>query len=103
GTDALAADFDKDGLIDLAIAQHTVHGSHAQAKSIIYYNDGKRFKSSGVRKETIPSPGVHWMWNKDMGNIYDRSWSESYTSDIFSWEEPRNKLGLQAIVEENEG
>ena len=38
-----------------------------------------------------------------MGNIYDRSWSESYTSDIFSWEEPRNKLGLQAIVEENEG
>src|SRR5690606_102097 len=92
GTDALAADFDKDGLIDLAIAQHTIHGSHAQAKSVIYYNDGARFTRSSIRREELSSPGVHWMWNKDMGNAADRSWSESYTSRVFSWDRPLTRL-----------
>lgn len=103
GTDALAADFDKDGLIDLAIAQHTLHGSHAQAKSVIYYNDGERFTNSSIRREELPSPGVHWMWNKDMGNVYDRTWTESYTSDVFSWNETRNTLELKYVGNEEAG
>lgn len=100
GTDALAADFDKDGLIDLAIAQHTIHGSHAQAKSVIYYNDGARFTRSSIRREELSSPGVHWMWNKDMGNAADRSWSESYTSRVFSWDRPLTRLFINWEAQE---
>lgn len=103
GTDALAADFDKDGKLDLAIAQHTVHGSHAKARSEIYFNDGKRFKSNHVRIENMASPGVHWMWNKDMGNIYDRSWSESYTSKIFTWKDSKTHLKLKYVAQETRG
>lgn len=103
GTDALAADFDKDGLIDLAIAQHTIHGSHAKAQSAIYYNDGRRFQSSDVRKHMISSPGVHWMWNKDMGNVSDRSWSESFTSCVFNWERTKTKLTITYEAQETMG
>src|SRR5690625_3231072 len=103
GTDALAADFDNDGKLDLAIAEHTLHGSHAKARSHIYYNDGERFKSDKVRVEDLPSPGVHWMWNKDMGNVYDRTWTESYTSRVFSWSTSKNILELTYVAEETMG
>lgn len=103
GTDALAADFNKDGKLDLVIAQHTVHGSHAKARSKIYFNDGNRFESDQVRVQDLASPGVHWMWNKDMGNIFDRSWSEYYISRVFSWETSKTTLELNYVAKETMG
>ncbi|GAA5221499.1 FG-GAP repeat domain-containing protein [Membranihabitans marinus] len=94
GTDAMAADFDKDGRLDLAVAHHTIHGSHAKAKSKVYYNDGNRFQSDQMRTTELSTPGVHWMWNKDMGNIYDRSWTEFYTSQIFNWNTSKSFMDI---------
>lgn len=67
------ADFDGDGLLDLVATNHSVDGNHNKAVSKVYYNDGNRFiNPQGI--EYLPLPGAHWMWNKDMGHIYDRSY-----------------------------
>lgn len=84
-SDALAADFNRDGKIDLAVAAHTTNGHHSSAKTKVYYNDGQRFKSDCKKIKRLPSPGGHWMWNVDMGNIYNRRWKEEYVSSIFHW------------------
>lgn len=85
GADGLAADFNRDGKMDLAMASHSIDGAHSKAMSKIYYNDGKRFDSQSMRIQYLPSPGTHWMWNEDMGHIYTRGWVQSYTSSVFSW------------------
>ena len=71
GSNGMAADFDKDGLLDLAVSNHTVDGNH-HAFSKIYYKDGNRFKNPRI--EEISTHGPHWSHNEDMGHIYDRSW-----------------------------
>ncbi|MFC1509465.1 FG-GAP repeat domain-containing protein, partial [Candidatus Omnitrophota bacterium] len=82
GADGLAADFNRDGLLDLAVVNHTIDGSHAKAESKIFYNGGKRF-TSPKKIEYLPSPGSHWMWNEDMGHIYTREWKQTYVSSVF--------------------
>ena len=80
--DGVAADFNKDGLIDLAVANHTVDGNHS-ALSKVYYNDGNRFLNPRI--EYLPTHGPHWIWNEDIGNIYDRSYRQTYESSLFMW------------------
>jgi hypothetical protein len=89
GTDGLAADFNKDGKMDLAVSIHTSNGAHSKGISKIYYNDGKRFTSRSMVINYLPSPGCHWMWNTDMGEIYNRKWEQVYTSDVFTWDKKR--------------
>lgn len=83
GTDALAADFNGDGLLDLAVSHHTTQADHSNVLSKIYYNDGQRFTSSQMEVTSLPSVGTHWMWNKDMGHIYHRKWQQTYESRTF--------------------
>lgn len=90
GTDGLAADFNKDGKMDLAVSIHTSNGAHSKGISKIYYNDGKRFTSQSMNIDYLPSPGCHWMWNTDMGEIYNRKWEQIYTSEIFTWGKKRS-------------
>ena len=90
GADALAADFNKDGKIDLAVAIHTSNGAHSKGVSKIYYNDGKRFTSASMVVDYLPSPGTHWMWNTDMGDVYNRKWKQVYTSEAFTWDKKRS-------------
>ncbi|MEJ1973108.1 MAG: hypothetical protein WDM96_11810 [Lacunisphaera sp.] len=75
--DALAADFDHDGRLDLAIVVHTGNGGHDQ-NSKVYYNDGHRFRSSTA--VDIPAVGPHWMWGDDIGHIRDRRLEQTYVS-----------------------
>jgi len=79
--DALAADFDKDGRLDLAVSCHTTDGDH-RAASKVFYNDGKRFASPRV--ESLPTIGPHWMWDQDAGHIATRAWKQTYESAIHS-------------------
>ena len=88
GADGLAADFNKDGLLDLMVANHTIDGNH-NTVSKIFFNDGNRFAKPHI--DTVPTHGPHWMYNADMGHIYDRSWRQIYKSSIFSYEEKVTK------------
>ncbi len=97
--DALAADFDRDGKLDIALVCHTLDGDH-RAKSQIIYNDGKRFENPRIVR--LPNHGPHWMWGVDMGHIYDRSWQQAYESSVFHMQgQPENgKLTYRAKAAE---
>ena len=99
-SDALAADFNRDGRLDLAVICHTRDGDH-RTVSKIFYNDGQRFENPQVTR--LPAPGPHWMWLQDMGHIYNRAWIQRYTSSIFSWEHPSTHGELGFIAERPEG
>jgi hypothetical protein len=92
GAEGLAADFDKDGRLDLFVANHATNGGH-QAFSKVLYNDGQRFREPRV--ERIETRGPHWSHNEDMGHIYDRSWRQTFTSRVMLF---RNRSGSGRIT-----
>lgn len=96
GAEALAADFDKDGRLDLFVSNHATNGGH-QAYSKVLYNDGERFREPRV--ERIETRGPHWSHNEDMGHIYDRSWTQTYTSRILSFQEARRSGRISSMAE----
>lgn len=81
--DALAADFDKDGALDIALACHTSDGDHT-THSKVFYNDGRRFENPRVEK--LLTYGPHWMGSQDMGHIAHRRWEQTYESSVFEWD-----------------
>jgi len=89
---SMAADFDGDGKMDLAVACHTRHGDH-RTQSRVFYNDGNRFESPRLQK--LPTNGPHLMWATDLGNIYDRRYRQTFTSRVFSWQRPASAGTLQ--------
>lgn len=80
--DVMIADFNGDGLPDLAFSSHSTDFGHL-TQSPIYFNDGQRFANPAV--QYLPTRGPHWMWVQDLGNIYDRSHREQYVSPILHW------------------
>ncbi len=86
GSDAVSGDFNKDGLLDLAVNNHTDDGSHV-ALSKVFYNDGNRFTNPRIVE--LPTLGPHWGSNTDMGHIYNRSWEQTYTSSIFNFRDKK--------------
>ena len=91
--DGFAGDFNNDGLIDLAVACHTEHGNH-NVDSLIFYNDGKRFKSYDMQVQKLPTAGVHYMYMYDMGHIKHRGYKHNYDSEIFTLNESYKSLGI---------
>lgn len=81
-----SADFDGDGLIDLAISAHSLDGNH-RTDSRVYYNDGNRFKAPRV--QLLPTRGPHYMHRADVGHQYDRSYRQTYVSSRYEWEKSR--------------
>lgn len=100
GADGLAADFDGDGLLDLAVANHSRNGNH-NTLSRVFYNDGQRFKTPRI--ETIPTKGPHWSLNEDMGHIYDRSWTQWFHSGKFTWPRQRSRGEIKYLAGIPEG
>ncbi|MBI1913835.1 MAG: VCBS repeat-containing protein [Planctomycetes bacterium] len=93
---ALAADFDGDGRLDLAVACHTRHGDH-RAQSRVFYNDGKRFENPRLQK--LPAPGPHLMWSTEMGNLYDRKYRHTFESRVFHYQRPVQGGSLRSKAE----
>ncbi|MCX6994049.1 MAG: VCBS repeat-containing protein [Kiritimatiellaeota bacterium] len=73
----IAADFNEDGYIDLAVANHKVWGDHKGASSV-WWNGPDGFDA---RKCTdLPTCGPHGMSSVEPGNQLDRSPEEYYIS-----------------------
>lgn len=87
-----SADFNGDGLIDLAISCHSKDGDHF-VDSRVYYNDGNRFASP--RCQLLPTLGPHYMHRADVGNLYDRTYRQHYVSSVHTWKGPRAALALE--------
>ena len=76
----VAADFNEDGFVDLAIANHKVDGDH-QGYSSVWYNSSSGFSSE--RRIDLPTNGPHGMITVDPGNILTRGDEEFYYSEIY--------------------
>lgn len=98
--DALAADFDRDGRLDLAVACHSTDGDH-RAYSKVFYNDGARFENPRVEK--LLTYGPHWMDSQDMGHIAHRRWEQWYESSVFKWDAGATQARLNFRAETPSG
>ena len=76
----IAADFNKDGYLDMGIVNHKVNTKHVSYSQVWYNNKGK-FSSDNTIK--LPTSGPHGMINTPLQNIVDRSPAEEYTSVIY--------------------
>lgn len=94
--DALAADFDKDGRLDLAISCHSKDGDH-RTDSRVVYGDGRRF--ANPRVALLPTHGTHWMWDQDMGHAYDRKWRQTYTSSVLPFDGTATAGTLRSVAD----
>ena len=94
---SMAADFDHDGKLDIAVSCHSQHGNH-NTNSKVFYNDGRRFTQPRVT--LLPTHGTHWMHVQDVGHIYHRRWEQTYESSVFHWQAvPRyGRLAYEAQV-----
>lgn len=92
GHGSMAADFNADGKLDLAVACHTRNGTHL-TESLIFSNDGARFRRSLPQR--LPTTGPHFMQRADVGNVYDRSWRQSYVSSVFHWDGERQGVSVK--------
>ena len=76
----LAADFDNDGYVDLAVANHKTEGDHI-GDSFVLWNGPNGFDLQHPTR--LPTSGPHGMLNAKPGNILDNSSQEYYTSTPF--------------------
>ena len=95
-----AADFNKNGKLDLAVTNHTYRGDHS-TNSFVYYNDGNRFENPRIVK--LPTMGPHWSQNIDLGHIYDRSWMQTYESSVLKWRNQRENGNIGFVADIPEG
>ena len=72
----VAADFDEDGRVDLAVAYHKVNGDHV-GHSAVWWN-GPEGLAEGA--ELLPTSGPHGMRAVEPGNLLDRGDEEYYVS-----------------------
>lgn len=73
----MAADFNEDGYVDLAVANHKTYGNH-NGLSYIWWNGPDGFSED--RTTPLPTSGPHGMMSVDPGNIMNRGPEEYYIS-----------------------
>jgi FG-GAP-like repeat len=95
--DTMAADFNSDGRIDLAVNCHTRHGDH-RTQSRVFYNDGARFENPAIQK--LPTNGPHLIWAADVGHICDRKYRQTFESRVLKWNanSSRGTLTSKAVI-----
>jgi len=73
----IAADFNEDGWVDLAVANHRNYGSHP-GHAFVWWNGPQGFNEQN--RTYLPTTGPHGMLPVDPGNIMDRGPEEYYIS-----------------------
>ena len=76
----IAADFDEDGDIDLAVANHKTFGDHV-GDSFVFWNGPEGFSEKRITR--LPGMGPHAMVHAETANIIDGSAQEYYISEAF--------------------
>ena len=76
----VASDFNGDGWVDLAVANHKVLGDHV-GYSTVWWNGPDGFDEHRVTD--LPTSGPHGMFAVDPGSIRDRGPEEYYVSEPF--------------------
>ncbi len=97
---ALAADFNQDGKLDLAVVTHRDGGSH-RSRSQVFYNDGNRFRNPEITE--LPTEGPHWFWHNDLGHIYDRTYRQWYESSVHELKHPATTGTLRVEADVPQG
>lgn len=102
-SDAFAYDFNDDGLLDIVVVEHARNFQQSITTSRIFYNDGERFTSNRIAIDKLPAPGPHWMWNYDLGNIFNRQYEHAYISSYKMWKSSSTtgKISIDAEIPEN--
>lgn len=98
--DVVIADFNGNGLLDLAFSAHSTNYTH-RIESPVYFNDGQRFRHAEV--QYLPTRGTHFMYDQDIGNIADRSFREYYQSPVLRWNRNATRGRIEAKAEYPEG
>jgi hypothetical protein len=80
----IACDFNEDGFLDLAVANHKYWGNHS-FESEIWWNSAGGFDHKNTTK--LPTQGPHGLSAVEPGNQLDRSSEEFYTSTVSEIEE----------------
>lgn len=96
GAGALSGDFNGDGYIDLAVANHKKEGNHVCGSKVYWGGE------DGINEERftlLPSIGPHGMTTVDVGNIADRSNSEYYYSEVYEAPEGMKAVKVSWIAE----
>lgn len=76
----VAADFNHDGWVDLAVANHKTNGNHV-GNSVVWWNSPDGFSDERVTE--LPTLGPHGMLGVPTGNILDRGPEEYFISSPF--------------------
>ena len=80
----IAADFNEDGRIDLAVANHKIFGDH-KGFSEVWWNTQEGFLPTRTTK--LPTCGPHGMYIIEPGNILTRGPEEYYYSEPYAAKE----------------
>ncbi len=75
----IAADFNEDGYVDLAVANHKVNGDHLGFSSV-WWNGPDGFDKRN--RVDLPTAGPHGMSSVEPGNILTRGPEEFYESEV---------------------
>ncbi len=92
----VAADFNEDGYIDLAVANHKVDGDHLGYSSV-WWNGPGGFDPKHCTN--LPTVGPHGMTSLEPGNLLDRGPEEYYISAPYR---SRNEAIIREVVCEGE-
>ncbi|MBQ6470997.1 MAG: VCBS repeat-containing protein, partial [Victivallales bacterium] len=93
---SIACDFDEDGRVDLAIANHKVDGDHL-GYSCVWWNGPHGFNEE--RTTRLPTCGPHGMCSVNPGNILDRGDEEYYLSEPFQVQEDATVAAIDLTAE----
>lgn len=92
----IAADFNEDGYIDLAVANHKVDGDH-HGYSTVWWNSEKGFSSE--RCSNLPTEGPHGMTMIEPGNVLTRGPEEYYYSEPFTVTEDAELISIDVVAD----